>query len=478
MTSQLDVLFVHPNAANKIYQDLSKDYSAKEPPIWASLLANGVRAKGYSVKILDCEALNLSPIEAANKIIEYDPILVVVVVYGQQPSASTQNMVGARKLIDEIDHLNYYEGANITVMMIGGHISALPQETLDTYCLDCVVKGEGLDSILAWLKNRNINIRIYTENIIPQEELNAKLPGMAWDLLPMDKYRTSNWHGWTNKGIRAPFASLYTSLGCPFSCLRGDTLINTIYGNIPIKELSEKYKTIPVYTYDRKSGEVSIRDGVEIKKYGSNKELVRVNFDDGTHIDCTPDHKFLIFTVKNQYKDSEELEIEAKDLKPKMSVRAVKEETNGYDKRIAIRWKRRDRQLRSRLVMEYLLGRKLTTKEQVHHKDHNKQNDHPDNLQYCSNAKEHISQHPEVSDRMKVDNPVKYLTVEKRLQGILKLRGKKSTLEQRIKYSESKKGSLIPNWKGGHSRSKYNISRLTKEVNHKIVSIETLLEKD
>jgi len=47
--TKLDVLFIHPNASKKIYQDLSKDLSAIEPPIWAALLANHVRTKGYSV---------------------------------------------------------------------------------------------------------------------------------------------------------------------------------------------------------------------------------------------------------------------------------------------------------------------------------------------------------------------------------------------------------------------------------------------
>ena len=56
---QLDVLFVHANASKKIYQDLAKDFSAIEPPIWAGMLANHCRIKDFSVDILDCEALNL-----------------------------------------------------------------------------------------------------------------------------------------------------------------------------------------------------------------------------------------------------------------------------------------------------------------------------------------------------------------------------------------------------------------------------------
>ena len=56
---QLDVLFVHANGSKKIYQDLANDFSAIEPPIWAGMLANHCRSKGFSVNILDCEALHL-----------------------------------------------------------------------------------------------------------------------------------------------------------------------------------------------------------------------------------------------------------------------------------------------------------------------------------------------------------------------------------------------------------------------------------
>ena len=82
---QLDVLFVHGNAADKIYQGLAKDYSAIEPPIWALLLANHVRSRGFSCELLDCEAKHLTNEEAVSQINDYKPRLVCYVIYGQQP---------------------------------------------------------------------------------------------------------------------------------------------------------------------------------------------------------------------------------------------------------------------------------------------------------------------------------------------------------------------------------------------------------
>jgi anaerobic magnesium-protoporphyrin IX monomethyl ester cyclase len=43
------------------------------------------------------------------------------------------------------------------------------------------------------------------------------MPGMAWDLLPMQKYRAHNWHCFGDL-VRQPYASFYTTLGCPFRC--------------------------------------------------------------------------------------------------------------------------------------------------------------------------------------------------------------------------------------------------------------------
>ena len=45
----------------------------------------------------------------------------------------------------------------------------------------------------------------------------------------MDRYRTSNWHAMTNDNEKTPFASLYTSLGCPFKC--SFCCINAPFGN-------------------------------------------------------------------------------------------------------------------------------------------------------------------------------------------------------------------------------------------------------
>lgn len=233
MSKQLDVLFIHPNAAEKIYQDLSRDFSAIEPPIWAALLANHVRAKGYSCAILDCEAERLSVAQALEAIHDRNPRLAAFIVYGQQPSASTQNMTGVSLLNNALKD-TYPQYPTIA---IGLYPSALPEKTLQDEKLDFVGQGEGAATLVGlcqiddkgdhsrlrqvpglWYRHDGAIVAAGPAHNIAQEMLPQELPGMAWDLLPMKKYRTSNWHAFTNNNQNMPFASLYTSLGCPFKC--------------------------------------------------------------------------------------------------------------------------------------------------------------------------------------------------------------------------------------------------------------------
>jgi anaerobic magnesium-protoporphyrin IX monomethyl ester cyclase len=46
----------------------------------------------------------------------------------------------------------------------------------------------------------------------------AELHGDVWDMLPMEKYRAHNWQCFGTPGSRQPYASVATSLGCPFAC--------------------------------------------------------------------------------------------------------------------------------------------------------------------------------------------------------------------------------------------------------------------
>ena len=91
----MDVLFVNPDSSAKAYQGLAKIYSAIEPPMWALLLAESCRSKGFGVGILDCDAERLTLEQSVRRVDDLRPRLVVFVVYGQNPNSGTTSMIGA-----------------------------------------------------------------------------------------------------------------------------------------------------------------------------------------------------------------------------------------------------------------------------------------------------------------------------------------------------------------------------------------------
>lgn len=372
------------------------------------------RAKGQTVKYFD---QRFDPSEMFDSLVKDAENVGVSCFTGKQSAYASDLLTRAKELNPKI------------ITHVGGHHARL--------CTDDVKREPMVDNV--WPE------RWYGENFFPWDEEDKRL--------------------WRRGDVQ-----YQTSRGCSYNCLRGDTLVNTIYGKISIKELAETRKTVPVYTY--KNGRVFITDAIRIQKTGENKELVRVRFTDGTHIDCTPDHRFLQFKWGNQHAEAREWEVEAKDLKPKSHVRAIKETLGGVGYRY-ITWGRRDRQLNSRMIMEYMLGRELQTAEQVHHIDRNKLNDHPDNLEYCESSAAHHKQHPEFAQRMRENNPAKSMTPEWREKITKAVTGKKRTLEQRLRYRDSKLGEKNPRWGGNVDGRSGRKSRI-REVNHVVESVIAL----
>ena len=229
---KVDCLLINPSALSQIYQSLSSDLAAIEPPIWAALLANHLRVKNKSVELLDCEGLGLTVSESVRKVADVEPKLTVIVVYGQQPSASTQNMYAASILCTALKEA-YPERK---ILLMGGHVSALPERSLLEEKADFVCKGEGPDTVMGllsvdmdepteyakvpglWWRENERAVSGVASKTIAQDRLPIELPGMAWDLLPMKNYRAHNWHAFDSINDRKPYASLYTSLGCPYKC--------------------------------------------------------------------------------------------------------------------------------------------------------------------------------------------------------------------------------------------------------------------
>jgi anaerobic magnesium-protoporphyrin IX monomethyl ester cyclase len=232
---RLDVLFVNADSAASAYQDLSKEYSAIEPPTWSLLLAQSCRAKGFGVAILDPNAERLTTAETVSRIHDVNARLVCFVVYGQNPNSGTTNMVGNL----ECCALLKDSYPQIRTCFVGSHTSALPLDVLSQPYVDFVLLNEGVYALHNLLRT-DLNSDLHAVNgigyksdgrpvlnapqsVVPQDRMDTDLPGYAWDLLPyrerpLDLYRSHFWHAEYNHTLRTPFAAIYTSLGCGFKC--------------------------------------------------------------------------------------------------------------------------------------------------------------------------------------------------------------------------------------------------------------------
>ena len=80
MSTKLDVVFINADSSAAAYQGLANKFAAIEPPTWSLLLANSVRAVGYSAAIIDSTAERLTHEDSVQRILDLDPRLVVFVV--------------------------------------------------------------------------------------------------------------------------------------------------------------------------------------------------------------------------------------------------------------------------------------------------------------------------------------------------------------------------------------------------------------
>jgi len=225
----VDLALINPGNRTQIYQSLGSTLSAIEPPVWAGLMATFVRQRGFSVAVVDAGAEGLTPEQTAARVADLNPLLTAVVVYGHQPSASTQVMPGAGAVCTAIKAAE----PNRKVLLVGGHVAALPDRTLREEAADFVASGEGLFTLIDLVQALkagqsdfdNVRDLWYREGEVIRstspapllQDLDREMPGIAWDLLPMALYRAHNWHCFGDLQ-RQPYVALYTTLGCPYHC--------------------------------------------------------------------------------------------------------------------------------------------------------------------------------------------------------------------------------------------------------------------
>ncbi|MEM5810605.1 MAG: HNH endonuclease [Candidatus Aenigmatarchaeota archaeon] len=180
-------------------------------------------------------------------------------------------------------------------------------------------------------------------------------------------------------------------------CLHGDTLIPLLSGEAkPIKELCGK--EVWVYSYDLDRRAVVPALARNVRKTIENAPVVEVLLDNNEKVICTDNHPFL--TVDGKY-------VMAKELTPGMSLMPF------YLKKVAYWAREHGQKLRKyyyevyqpwygfwdpvhHMVCRETTGLPKSSNTVVHHKDLNRFNNIPDNLEYMNRAA-HCRLHAELS---------------------------------------------------------------------------------
>jgi ribonucleotide reductase alpha subunit len=174
------------------------------------------------------------------------------------------------------------------------------------------------DFMLAVQNNEDWEMKFETETgeviskVIPAREIFREIAQSSWNtgepaILYWD--RVQDWHlNSENPNFK------YVSTN---PCLVGDTLIQTVEGNIPIKELVGKKPFVYAMGED---GKLTIKQAEKVWLTRKNAELVKVVTGKG-EITCTPDHK--IFTTNRGW-------VEAQDLKKGDKVKGLNRSTAGH----------------------------------------------------------------------------------------------------------------------------------------------------
>lgn len=230
MKKDIDIVLINPGDRTQIYQSLGDELSAVETPVWAGLIATFLRKHGISAEIIDANAQKFTPELTADRACDLNPLLIAIICYGHQPSASTQVMPSAGAIASAIKQ----KSPESKIIMVGGHVAALPSSTLKTENVDFTCNSEGPYTLLELtqtLRSKNPDYakvkglcyktdKNNTQSNAPAplvSNLDYEMPGIAWDLLPLALYRAHNWHCFGDLR-RQPYASIYTTLGCPYHC--------------------------------------------------------------------------------------------------------------------------------------------------------------------------------------------------------------------------------------------------------------------
>lgn len=187
-------------------------------PLSEAIIAAILQQRGYDIKLLDANVLNLPAEEILKAIADFQPDALLATTTPidrwECPNSHIDNIFS---LIDRAPAKHK--------IIIGSHGTTMPQWVFDNCGADFVIRGEPelvVEKLIGFLAGdadltlSEISGLSYREagaiKNNPSERITDldRLPLPAYDLLPMEKY--------SSNGYEEPFAIVMTSRGCPFNC--------------------------------------------------------------------------------------------------------------------------------------------------------------------------------------------------------------------------------------------------------------------
>lgn len=182
---------------------------------------------------------------------------------------------------------------------------------------------------------------------------------------------------------------LYALYGTPAEnlCQSGETLIQTYNGEVQIKDIRPGDL---VYSFNEKLHKIELKPVIASRKTQDHAVVVKITLDNGQTVTCTPNHPFCIRTVENSEVTGKIIGqslkwIEAKDLKPGMSLKSNYIKINSLGRPQCSNYYNGKQQLIQTINAEYAYG-EIPKGYVVHHKDEDKSNNDFDNLQVMTDA--------------------------------------------------------------------------------------------
>ncbi|MDD4873168.1 MAG: radical SAM protein [Kiritimatiellae bacterium] len=214
------VVLVNVPSSENAYHNLI-DFVAVFPPLGLLSIASVLEQEDINVVVLDADAIRMSIDDTVDHVAAMGPDYV-----GVTGMTATMDLVGSffSKLKRRFPE--------VTTLLGGPHVSALPKGTLEEYPdIDIGVIGEGDETVVELMqlmeKGGELDIipgivfrknGAIIETCIRQPIKNlAKLPPISWHLVDFSMYRSYGWNKWVS-GHREPLGVVFTGRGCCGRC--------------------------------------------------------------------------------------------------------------------------------------------------------------------------------------------------------------------------------------------------------------------